>query len=166
MVTQPDQAWVLLSYRLPREPSTPRIKIWRRLKNLGVAQIGDGLVALPHDARTKEHLEWVAAQVHEADGEAIAWIATPTSRRESATLASQMREERDEEYAALLADIEQQQESSSRTVQRWRREWQRINRRDYFRAPLRDRARLAISAAAEAAGMTKDADREREDNPS
>lgn len=170
MVTQPDQEWVLLNYRLPREPSTPRIKIWRRLKNLGVAQIGDGLVALPHDARTKEHFEWIAAQVREADGEAIAWTAAPTSRRDSAALATQMREERDEEYAALLADIDQhgqagqQGDVSSRTVQRWRREWQRINRRDYFRAPLRDRARLAISAAAEQAGMTKDMDREPEDD--
>lgn len=45
--------WVLLSYRLPREPSTPRITIWRKLKRLGVAQISDGLVALPADARTR-----------------------------------------------------------------------------------------------------------------
>ena len=39
--------WVLLSYRMPREPSTPRITIWRKLKRLGVAQLGDGLIALP-----------------------------------------------------------------------------------------------------------------------
>ena len=47
--------WVLLSYRLPREPSTPRITIWRKLKRLGVAQISDGLVALPADARAAEY---------------------------------------------------------------------------------------------------------------
>jgi hypothetical protein len=27
--------WVLLSYRLPREPSTPRIGVWRKLERLG-----------------------------------------------------------------------------------------------------------------------------------
>lgn len=37
---------MLLSYRLPREPSTPRITEWRKLKRLGVVQISDGLVAL------------------------------------------------------------------------------------------------------------------------
>ena len=46
-------SWVLLSYRMPREPSTPRITIWRKLKRLGVAQLGDGLIALPADARTR-----------------------------------------------------------------------------------------------------------------
>jgi membrane AbrB-like protein len=50
--------WVLLSYRMPREPSTPRIAVWRKLKRLGIAQLSDGLVALPADARTREQLEW------------------------------------------------------------------------------------------------------------
>ncbi len=140
---------MLLSYRLPREPSTPRITVWRKLKDLGVAQVGDGLVALPNDVRTKEHLEWVAQQVHEADGEAIVWIATTSSRRDSAELANQMRAARDLEYADLLADVEQHEAATSRTVQRWRREWQRIHRRDYFRAPQADMARLAINDAAE-----------------
>jgi hypothetical protein len=45
---------VLLSYRLPREPSTPRIAVWRRLRRLGVAQLADGVVGLPWDARTQD----------------------------------------------------------------------------------------------------------------
>ena len=55
--------WVLLAYRLPRQPSTPRSNVWRKLKRLGVAQLGDGLVALPADARTREALEWIAEEV-------------------------------------------------------------------------------------------------------
>ena len=31
--------WVLLAYRLPREPSAPRLAVWRQLKRLGVAQL-------------------------------------------------------------------------------------------------------------------------------
>src|SRR6266498_4997956 len=52
--------WVLLWYRMPREPSTPRIAIWRKLKRLGVAQLGDGLITLPADARTRGQLDWIA----------------------------------------------------------------------------------------------------------
>src|SRR5258708_14287477 len=69
--------WVLLSYRLPREPSTPRISVWRKLKRLGIAQLSDGLVALPADARTREQLEWIADEVIEAGGSAAIWLGRP-----------------------------------------------------------------------------------------
>ena len=39
-------SWVLLAYRLPREPSTPRSALWRKLRRLGAAQVLDGLAAL------------------------------------------------------------------------------------------------------------------------
>lgn len=146
MVTQPKQEWALLSYRIPREPSTPRIAVWRRLKELGVAQIGDGLVALPNDARTREHLEWVAGRVLEADGEAIVWVATPAARRSGVSLAQQMRDARTAEYAELLDEVNADAGTADhRTLARWRREWRRIDRRDYFRSPLREEARRAIA---------------------
>lgn len=141
--------WVLLSYRVPREPSTPRIAIWRKLKDLGVAQVGDGLVALPHDARTKEQLEWVAASVLEADGEAIVWIATPTPRQQHLTLLEQLERARQAEYEELVAEIEQTGDISMRTIQRWRRTWRRIDRRDHAPGPLREQARHAIAVASE-----------------
>jgi hypothetical protein len=56
--------------------------LWRRLKRLGVVQIGDGLVGLPLDSRTLEALEWVAEDVLEAGGEAAIWLAVSPSRRQ------------------------------------------------------------------------------------
>jgi hypothetical protein len=54
--------WVLLAYRMPREPSTPRITVWRKFRRLGAAQIVDGLLALPLDVRTKEQMEWLGTK--------------------------------------------------------------------------------------------------------
>ena len=71
--------WVLLAYRLPREPSSPRIALWRKLKRLGAAQLLDGLVALPLDSRNREQLEWLADDVVEAGGEATIWIGALAS---------------------------------------------------------------------------------------
>src|SRR5690242_10765482 len=56
----PGLEWVLLAFRLPREPSTPRTALWRKLRQLGAAQLLDGLVALPLDARNREQFEWLA----------------------------------------------------------------------------------------------------------
>src|SRR3954467_9979861 len=70
----PTGQWVLLAYRLPRGPSTPRIALWRALRRLGAAQVLDGLVALPADSRTREQLEWLADGVIEAGGEGGVWV--------------------------------------------------------------------------------------------
>src|SRR5258708_22357601 len=71
--------WLLLAYRMPREPSTPRIAVWRKLTSLGVAKLGDGLVGLPADARSQERLEWIADEVAEAGGEATLWPGPPVA---------------------------------------------------------------------------------------
>ena len=55
------------------------------LKRLGVAQLSDGLVGLPADARTSEHLEWIAQEVREAGGQASVWLAEPTDANASST---------------------------------------------------------------------------------
>ena len=82
--------WVLLAYRVPREPSTPRIAVWRKLKRLGVAQLGDGLVALPADARTREQLEWIADEIVEAGGTADGLAGRPGTAAQEREIAAAM----------------------------------------------------------------------------
>src|SRR5215471_19840800 len=100
----PDQPgeWVLLSYRLPREPSGPRTAVWRKLRKLGVAQISDGLVALPAGPRTREQLEWLSEEVIDSGGIAIIWLANPSSRAQEHQLAEAMAAARAAEYQALI----------------------------------------------------------------
>src|ERR671919_1951218 len=95
-------SWALLAYRLPREPSAPRLAVWRGLKRLGVAQLLDGLVALPLDSRNRERLEWIAEEVIEHGGEASIWIAQPTTAREEREIAAAMRKRIAAEYVAVI----------------------------------------------------------------
>jgi hypothetical protein len=85
-------SWILISYRVPREPSTPRIAIWRRLKRLGAIHIGDGVAALPHDGAAREQVDWIAADIEEAGGEAIIWLATPSTKAEQRLLERRHKE--------------------------------------------------------------------------
>src|SRR5512132_1259118 len=94
--------WVLLAYRLPREPSTPRIALWRRLKRLGAVQLLDGLVALPADAKTREQLEWAADEVVEAGGDASIWTARPGTGAEERALAARMAHAVAADYRAVV----------------------------------------------------------------
>ena len=141
--------WVLLSYRLPREPSTPRITVWRQLRRLGAIQPVDGLVALPADARTKEQLEWVAEEVLDAGGEATVWLGRPGSAADERRLAARMSAAIAEEYRAVLAAVDEAGREDSlsarrRVLARLGRELQRIGRRDFFPPPERDEASAAV----------------------
>lgn len=144
--------WVLLAYRLPREPSTPRISLWRKLRRLGAVQILDGLVALPADARTKEQLEWLADEVLESGGEATVWLGRPGPVRDERVLATKMADAITVEYEAVLgrarAAAEEPPAGRRRSVERLRRELSRIERRDFFPPPERELARRAVDELA------------------
>jgi hypothetical protein len=148
--------WVLLSYRLPREPSTVRVTVWRKLKRLGVVQVLDGLVALPADARTREQLEWIADEVLAANGEATVWIARPGSRAQEQAFARQMTEAVAADYAAVTAAAREAGDlddvARRRTVARLRRELARIRSRDFFPPPDRERAQRAVEKLATSVG--------------
>jgi len=145
--------WVLLSYRLPREPSGPRTAVWRKLRRLGVAQISDGLAALPGGARTREQLEWVSEEVIDAGGKAAIWLARPATHAQEDQLAQTMAAARAAEYQALAAtaaataaDAATDPASRASALRRLRTELRRIQRRDYFPPAERDRAEAAIQA--------------------
>jgi hypothetical protein len=139
--------WVLLSYRMPREPSQPRIAVWRKLERLGVARLGDGLIALPADDRTREQLDWVAEEVVDNGGTAMIWIASPADIAQERAVIDGMRAARAAEYREV---IDQAGASSAddtertRLVRRLRGELRRISGRDHFPPAERETARLAV----------------------
>ncbi len=145
-----ERQWVLLSYRLPREPSTPRITVWRRLKRLGVAQISDGLIALPADARTREQLEWIAEEVTDSGGAATVWIAHPAAAGDEQQLIDAMTQARAAEYQRVRAEAEAAREGGDgerrRALTRLRAELRRIQHRDHFPPPDRNTAERAVDA--------------------
>jgi hypothetical protein len=151
--------WVLLAYRLPREPSTPRITLWRKLRRLGAVQLVDGLVALPADPRTVEAFDWLADEVVEAGGEAWTWRGHPGSRDQAEALRARMRSAVGAEYRAVVAEARMAQgEPTRRTAERLRRELHRIEGRDHVGPRERDQARRAIErlvAAVDAAEATE-----------
>jgi hypothetical protein len=137
--------WVLLAYRLPREPSTPRITLWRKLRRLGAVQLVDGLVALPSDPKTVEAFDWLADEVLEAGGEAWTWRGQPGSKAQEQALRERMTAAVVEEYRALLAEVrDAREEPSRRTIERLRRDLRRIEVRDHFAPKEREHARRAI----------------------
>lgn len=124
--------------------------MWRKLKALGVAQISDGLVALPRDARTQEQLEWIAEEVVDAGGSATLWLAHPAAAAQERELAGTMAAGRAAEYLKVLAQAEGAQSLPEaerlRVMRRLRAELRRVHRRDYFPPAGRTAAETAVDA--------------------
>jgi len=153
-----EQRWLILIYRLPREPSRPRVAAWRKLKALGALYLQDGVVALPEDAVSREQLEWLQLQIREASGGATLWEAQPTTSAEKKELVEAFRSSREEAYRTLIAGAKRIQRKAelggSKTLPeelgKLEREFRMERRRDYFRSPLRKEAASALKAARQA----------------
>ncbi len=149
--------WVLLVYRIPREPSRHRVAVWRKLRELGALYIQDGVAALPEDAVTREQLEWLQLRVREAGGEATLWEAKPGTIAEEAELVEAFRSSREKTYRDIIAEAERVRRKAEmgggallEQLRKIEREFRAERRRDYFRSPLRLEAAGALKAAREA----------------
>jgi hypothetical protein len=144
--------WVLLAYRLPREPSTPRIALWRRLRRLGAVQLLDGLVAMPLDPRTREQFDWIADDVQAAGGEADVWVAEPTTAAQQRSLETRVRRAVAGDYRRVreAAEAAAQDDPTARlrTVRRLRKALESVRARDFFGVPERRTAERAVERLA------------------
>lgn len=148
--------WLMFIYRIPREPSRPRVAAWRKLKTLGALYLQDGVVTLPEDAVTREQLQWLQLNIREAGGEATLWEAAPETLSEENRLVQSFRGAREEGYRAVMDEAERlrrksrlgaDEESLRKELSKIERDFRAERRRDYFRSPLRKEALSALKAA-------------------
>jgi hypothetical protein len=156
-------SWVLLVYRIPREPSRHRVAVWRKLRDLGALYLQDGVAALPEDAVTREQMEWLQLRVREAGGEATLWEARPGTVAEEGELVRIFRASREEAYRAIIAEAERIRRKAQmgggallEQLGKLEREFRAERRRDYFRSPLRTEAATALKAARRAVRAATD----------
>ena len=148
-------------YRIPREPSRPRVAVWRKLRDLGALYLQDGVAALPEDAMTREQLEWLQLRVREAGGEATLWEAKPGTVAEEGELVEAFRSSREEAYRSIIAEAERLRRKAQmggggllEKLGKLEREFRAERRRDYFRSPLRTEAAASLRAARRAVRTT------------
>ena len=150
--------WLILIYRLPREPSRHRVAVWRKLKALGALYLQDGAAVLPEDAVTREQLEWLQLRIREAEGEATLWEAQPNTLAEHKELVEAFRSSREVVYRDVIAKAERIRrkavlgggETLLEELGKLERALRTERRRDYFKSPLGKEAAAALKAARQA----------------
>ena len=136
--------WLLLIYSIPREPTAPRVAVWRKLKRLGALLLNDAAWVLPANDATREHLRWLAAEVTEAGGEALVWEARLALGQEEA-LVEQFAAQVEGPYREILEELGR----DGADLGALSRRYQHIVAQDYFGSELGQQVRAALASARE-----------------
>jgi hypothetical protein len=156
-------AWLMLLYQLPSRPSTQRVYVWRRLKQLGAVYLQNSVCVLPEGA-SRPPLEALRLEIQERKGDARVLPITLATPDEDERMKDLFRRQSEEDYGELLgkcrdfheelkkeraarhftyAELEENEEELAK-IEAW---FTKVERRDFFGAPARDRAVKAVDAA-------------------
>lgn len=136
-------AWVLLVYKVPREPTALRATVWRRLKRLGALLLHDAVWVLPATPWTKEQFQWLAVEITELGGEVHLWESHLLLNGQEETLVQQFLEKVETIYRDILAELDQEEAD----LVALSRKYQQTRAQDYFQSPLGKEVRDRLLAA-------------------
>lgn len=132
--------WVVLVYKIPREPAAGRVYVWRKLKRLGALLVHDAVWLLPDTPWTREQFQWLAIEIKELGGEALVWESRLILPGQDETLVQQFAAEVDAGYQAILTALQQVEPDLNALA----RQYQQMQAHDYFQSPLADQVRAAL----------------------
>jgi len=135
--------WVLLVYKVPREPTALRALVWRRLKRLGALLLHDAAWVLPATDWTREQMQWLAVEIGELGGEALLWEAQTLLHGQEDVLIQQFLDKVESIYRDILAGLALEDADLVALSRRY----QQARAQDYFQSPLGKQVRDQLLAA-------------------
>lgn len=159
-------SWLLLTYKVPPEPATKRVALWRRLKGMGAVYLQNGVCLLPKTDDHVRRLKMIENDVSEMGGEAVILETIALDRAQEEKVVVRFRTDRDEQYREFLgrcADFEkeiakeiainkftyaelEEEDTDLKKLQGW---LEKIKKLDFYGAPLADEAAARLRACEE-----------------
>ena len=136
-------SWVLLVYRIPREPTSSRATVWRKLKQLGALLLHDAVWVLPATPWTREQFQWLAVEIGELEGEAYLWESRLLLNGQEDALVRQFQARVDAAYQEILDGLEQ----DDADLIALSRKYQQVRAQDYFHSEVGLQVRERLMSA-------------------
>jgi hypothetical protein len=148
--------WLVLAYQLPARPPHLRVRIWRRLQQVGAAVLRNSMYVLPNRDEAREDLEWVRSEIVAHRGQASLLEANALDGDTDTELIAQMKADRDAEYRAFMTAASRARDAARKATPVARAALQRglrklkeqlasITRRDYVDTPSRRAAEALVA---------------------
>lgn len=146
------RTWLLLTYKIPREPTSSRVYVWRKLKRLGALPLQDAVWVLPATGPAREQMQWLATEISELDGEVTLWEARMTLDGQEETMVRQFVARAESGYREIVDELKRREPDLASLSRRY----QQVLAQDFFRCELGRRVRDAlVKAGGEPGGSTK-----------
>lgn len=159
-------SWLLLTYKVPPEPATKRVALWRRVKSLGAVYLQNGVCLLPKTDDHIRRLKMIENDVSEMGGEAVILETVALDRAQEEKVVARFRADRDDQYREFLgrcADFEkeiakeiainkftyaelEEEDTDLKKLQGW---LEKIGKLDFYGAPLAEEATARLKACEE-----------------
>ena len=151
-------------HQLPSKPSNIRVRVWRRLQQIGALVIKQAVYVLPDSSEAREDFEWLKTEIDGVGGQASILSADHIDGAADEALVEEFRRARQEDYASLAREIERtvgvtraasrsprSRRGEQRPIQTFRQRLAAIERMDFFNSAGRDRVVALIDQMAERA---------------
>ena len=144
--------WLLLIHQIPPKPDYFRVKVRRRLQQLGALAIKNSVYVLPASEGTLEDFQWLAREIEEEGGEATVCEASFVAGLSEGAVRELFLAERAASYQELVQQVQAAMRAGERD--RMSAELPRLKRRladiietDWFEAPQRREAEDIMAEA-------------------
>jgi hypothetical protein len=145
-----DYSWIVFSYKVPNEPSTIRVRVWRTLKALGVVYIQQSVCVAPDTAEVKKEIQSIKKLIETNEGEALFLEVNNFTAETEKQLFELFNKQRIAEYEELLEGCKnflietetrkgkftyhevEENEAEFGKLNRWHK---KIKKRDFFSCP-------------------------------
>lgn len=94
--------WLLFLPQVPSTPSSLRVAVWRRLRDVGAAGLQHGVWVLPRSPTSEATLRELAADLAGQGGDAYLLAATALDPKVDEIAVERSRSDRDREYGEFL----------------------------------------------------------------
>lgn len=156
-------SWLLLTYKVPPEPGTKRVALWRRLKSMGAVYLQNGVCLLPKTDDHGRRLKMLENDIAEMGGEAVILETAALDKSQEEKVVARFKADRDEQYREFLgrcagfeaeiakefsiekftyAELEEE-DTDLKKLQGW---LEKIRKLDFYGAPLAEEAAERLRA--------------------
>ena len=94
--------WLLLTYKVPPEPATKRVALWRRLKGMGAIYLQNGVCLLPKTDDHVRRLKMLENDVSKMGGESVILETAALDRAQEDKVVARFKADRDDQYREFL----------------------------------------------------------------